>query len=107
MRKSLDVSQSALLGVLIARKHQIRQPYRMTCDGCGVDVYCSKSCVAPARQAARARGHRLYIVCPSCSEPFLQEAAEGGELEASSQEALNDVLREILRRRRAFLAGQN
>lgn len=105
--KKLDpVNASAILGVTADRRNEIQQPTPLTCDGCGVTVYCSKSCIQPARNSAAFRGHRFYVVCKDCGAPFLDGIARGdGELESASQMALDDVMPELHERRRRFIAG--
>ena len=103
--KKLDATQSALLGCEESRKNFIRHPTPLTCDGCGKTVYVSKEMIASSWQSAFERGHRLFIVCRKCAEPFLQRiASKGGEVEVvGKSEDFDDVQREIENRRKLFL----
>lgn len=99
----LDATQSAVLGVLADRKDAIKSPERLTCHGCGVDVFVTKGMLVPAKQEAAARNHRLYIVCPTCAGPFLNRVASGDGVAAGTPAAMKEVLPEIMQRRRQFL----
>jgi hypothetical protein len=102
MRK-LDITRAALVGVTADRKEEIGQPFKLSCDGCGTDVYISEPCIEPAKQAVAARGQKLYYLCPSCAQPFLDATArEGRDLEATRM-AMKEILPDIERRRREFL----
>ena len=103
----LDVSQSAILGISANKRHQIKDPVSMTCDGCGVTVYITRGMLECAEAGAKVRRHKLYKVCRKCAEPFLEEVAAGGELEASSEDAANldgvlDSIMDKRKKRRRF-----
>jgi hypothetical protein len=106
MKKLEARGSSCLLGINAERRDQIAYPVRLTCDGCGTDVYVSRPLIEPAKQAALIRSHKLYIVCRSCCEPFFEEVAQGGEL-AGTPAGIADVIGDVQSRRRRFLAGLN
>jgi hypothetical protein len=104
--KMLDVTQSAILGVLQDRRGEISHPTQLKCDGCGIKVFVSRQMLGPAKESAKVRRHRLYKVCPTCVKQFTDHIARaGGEIEASSG-AMPDAMLladDVLARRRAFL----
>lgn len=98
----LDVTQSALMGVLVARKNEIKEPHKLTCHGCGVNIFVSKPCLDHAIQSAKDRNHRLYYVCPACAEPFLQAVALGDGVMVGTPAAVDEIMPDMMRRRREF-----
>lgn len=98
----LDATQSALVGIDADRRHLIENPKRLRCDGCGTNVYVSKPMIAPAKQSAFHRRHKLYVVCHSCAEPFLSQVASGdGEIEGTPS-GIADIMPRIIEKRRQF-----
>lgn len=102
----LDVTQSAIAGVLADRKGKIDQPEKHRCDGCGASIWFSRGILPYAKQSAAFRGHKLFKVCPECAKQFYDAIArDGGEIEASEGMAMDEAKATLAERRQQFLRG--